>query len=283
MREIELFDVPETRACVPNNKTADNTGTVAGHLKNPTFENFCHMHEQFNDLYQGRKQEHPKHWNVTPYTGLPKEKDAETPNQWYSRTWREDFRRGRNNVTNVPAYGFMKGSGIDPIINTIKTTVRKAFDYKLDIVLDQFNIARGIPLEARIAALLDYINKEGFAKINGMDETERFPCEGGARQGGVRTPDEFRELIKQTLSPLLTEWKGKGEGFKMPNQGFLEDNTYALINLITFADNFTLFASSYVQRMMDDMTARIEEVGLTWKVRKNKKGEQNRTRYHASR
>ena len=73
---------------------------------------------------------------------------------------------------------------------------------------------------------------------------------------------------------MIKDWEERGVGFKLPNRGFLEDDTCTFINLTTFADNFTLFASSYekLQQMVDDITRRIQEVGLAWKVRRNRDG-----------
>ena len=60
----------------------------------------------------------------------------------------------------------------------------------------------------------------------------------------------------------------------MPSNGYGESETYDVINLLTFADNFTLFASSYeqLQMMINELTARVQEVGPTWKIRKNREG-----------
>ena len=81
----------------------------------------------------------PQQWNTTPYTGLPKTREAETPGgyrwiaitdvvkQWYNRTWRPFFREGSRVVKNVQTWGFCKGNGSEPVTNIIKSTVRKAF------------------------------------------------------------------------------------------------------------------------------------------------------------
>ena len=60
----------------------------------------------------------------------------------------------------------------------------------------------------------------------------------------------------------------------MWNNGFLTAGTYGLINLITFADNFTILATTYeaLQIMLDDITERLMKVGMTWKVKKDRKG-----------
>ena len=149
--------------------------------------------------------------------------------------------------------------------------IKQVCDYLLHLVLDHVNVARGISLDARIAALIDYLDKEGFAKIGGMGETDIFGYGKGGMRGGVRTPDEFRNLVKQLFTPIVKRWNRDKVGFKMPNEGYGEPGTETLVNLITFADNFTLCASSFeeLQTMINELTAKIQEAGLTWKVRKN--------------
>ena len=114
-KDMQLFEVIEARACMSKNRAADNNGIVAEHLKTLTFQSCVQVHKHFNNLYKGRETKHPKQWNVTPYTGIPKTKRAEAPdeyrwianidlvNQWYNRTWREHYRQAPNNVKNVKA------------------------------------------------------------------------------------------------------------------------------------------------------------------------------------
>ena len=42
--------------------------------------------------------------------------------------------------------------------------IKQAFDYLVHLVLDQVNVARGVSLDVRIAALMYYFGKEGLAK-----------------------------------------------------------------------------------------------------------------------
>ena len=151
--------------------------------------------------------------------------------------------------------------------------VKQAFDYMGHIALDDTNKQKGISTNARLAALRDYIDKKGEAKINGMETTEQFDYDSGGMQGGVRTPDEFNDLIKQIFSTMVEEWRTKGLGFKLWNDGFYTEGTYTLVNLITFADNFTIFAATYeeLQTMLDDITERLTKVGMTWKVQNIRK------------
>ena len=110
--DLHLFDQLDARASMPDNKAMDNNRMVSEHVKNLTFESCRQINKQINRLYKGKDQDHPEQWNTTPYTGLPKTREAETAeeyrwiantdvfNQWYNRTWREQFRHGKNNVTN---------------------------------------------------------------------------------------------------------------------------------------------------------------------------------------
>ena len=75
------------------------------------------IHGMFDDRYRGIATEQPQQWNTTPYTGLPKTREAETPGeyrwiaitdvvkQWYNRTWRPFFRVGKRVVENVQTWG----------------------------------------------------------------------------------------------------------------------------------------------------------------------------------
>ena len=63
------------------------------------------------------------------------------------------------------------------------------------ILLDDINASRGLDVHTRLAALRDYTGKTGIAKVEEAGETEEFSQGKGGRQGGVRTPAEFRDLI----------------------------------------------------------------------------------------
>ena len=60
----------------------------------------------------------------------------------------------------------------------------------------------------------------------------------------------------------------------MWNKGYGIEGTYELINLETFADNITVFASGYaeMQRMTKELTEIITAIKLKWKAGREKDG-----------
>ena len=145
--------------------------------------------------------------------------------------------------------------------------VEQAFDTMDHIEMDETNKARKVNLNARIAALKDYINKAAKAKLNGVGVTEDFEVETGGRQGGVRTPDEWKYMLKRGFTKPSKKWTDEGVGFKMSREGLGEPDSYDVINLEIFADNIYIFAGSsdQMQVMIDEVTVEMHKMRLRWK------------------
>ena len=77
---------------------------------------------------------------------------------------------------------------------------------------------RGVSTNVRLAALRDYTGKQAKARLNGVGETGEFRLGSGGRQGGVRTPDEWENLLKNEFASLAQDWHERGVGFKMHNK-----------------------------------------------------------------
>ena len=142
-------------------------------------------------------------------------------NQWYNRSWREQYRE-RTLVTKVHSWGYAKTVGPEPVQDIVRTAIRKAmiwgypllindldieqaFDYMNHIALDDGNESRGASINVRLAALRDYTGKKAKARLNGVGVTEEFRQGSGGRQGGVRTPDEWKNLLKKELAILAQD------------------------------------------------------------------------------
>ena len=97
-----------------------------------------YFHEKINRLFTGRDKEHPEEWDLAPQTGMPKTTGVLTAtdyrwltitdhmNQWYNRSWREQFRE-RPLVTKVHTWGFCKEVGPEPVQDIARAAIRKAF------------------------------------------------------------------------------------------------------------------------------------------------------------
>ena len=117
--------------------------------------------------------------------------------------------------------------------------VEQAFDYMNHIELDDANKGREVSTNVRLAALRDYTGKKAKARLNGVGETGEFRLGSAGRQGGVRTPDEWKNLLKKELATLAQEWHDRKVGFKMPKKGFRkeeggEGEDYRVVSLEIF-------------------------------------------------
>ena len=226
-----MFSVLEARAGMNNNKAKDNTGIVHEHLKTLTYRGVMSVHESFTRLYTGRDKEHPEQRNITRQTGKPKLTGTLTVtefrwlsitdhlNQWYNRSWRDQFWE-RPQITKVHTWGFTKGVGPEPVQDIIiRTAVQKAhvwgypllvgdfdveqaFGYMDHEELDNVNRDREINVNASLAALRDYTDKNATARLDGVGTTPEFRLGTGGRQGGVRTSDEWKNLQTKRFSQI---------------------------------------------------------------------------------
>ena len=86
----------------------------------------------------------------------------------------------------------------------LTTDVWTAFDEMKHGELQNANEYMGVSTEAQLASLMDCRNKTADMEISGVGKSEQFGLQKGGGQGGVRTPDEFNNMMQYALGTVGT-------------------------------------------------------------------------------
>ena len=120
------------------------------------------------------------------------------------------------------------------------------------------------------AILREYTRLEAKARVLGDPYGELFAVQRSGRTGGVETPGLLNILLQVCLRPVVLAWEREGLGFRAPlgeRWGSTESVEAPALTNVVWADNVWLVPTSAEmgQRMLNDTTAAIEALGMTWK------------------
>ena len=180
----------------------------------------------------------------------------------------------------VRTYGFAKGNSPNDVAAIIAEALRKAAEWNEPIIgtstdvltafdkmqhgpLDKANEFMQVPIEARIAAMRDYEGKTAQLTIPGAGTSNTFPLKQSGGQGGVRTPDEFNNMMRCILMELVSFWEELGIGYGYNGR----TGGKHMLNHLLWADNIFLLGTSTeeIQHMLDMITGRLNQFGFQWK------------------
>ena len=260
-------------------KAQDEARTVPEMIKAPSFDACEDIWRSFKEMFD-EGEEQPGSWENTPLSGLQNDNRIESlkrfrwisklnhMRQWYNRSWRHIYRMSRP-APQVRTYGFAKGNSANDLAAIIAEVFRKtagwgepimvasldvltAFDRMKHGPLEEANEFMEVPVEARLAAMRDYEGKTAQFKIPGAGTSAVFPLEQSGGQGGVRTPDEFNNMMRCILIELIIIWEELGIGYSY--KGGMDNNH--MLNHLLWADNIFVLGTSTeeVQYMLDMIT-----------------------------
>ena len=95
----------------------------------------------------------------------------------------------------------------------------------------------------------------------GKQSTQIAPYEKGGAQGRINSPDDFAEMMRSVLCPLIHSWRTRGHLLAIPFDG---KHIFTLPHL--WANNIYMFADNWRSWhiMMYGLTAGLEHACLRW-------------------